>query len=167
MAQSRRKKPNILVTGAPGRARQRSLLPWRWPLSSATSTLANLSGRRTFTMDGTKSSVATCVTSLRNMMEEGGVIVNYHGCDFFPERRFNRVVVLQTDNTLLYDQITRAKLSDNIESKIFQTLLEAAKSSYIEDMEVAIKSETVEDIYQECGRTRRLGLSSWHPTCRV
>ena len=40
-------------------------------------------------------------------MEEGGNIVDYHGCDFFPERWFDCVVVLQTDNTILYDRLSR------------------------------------------------------------
>jgi adenylate kinase len=30
-------------------------------------------------------------------MEEGGILVDYHGCDFFPERWFDLVVVLQTE----------------------------------------------------------------------
>lgn len=44
---------------------------------------------------------------LEDIMEEGGNIVDYHGCDFFPERWFDRVVVLQTDNTVLYDRLTK------------------------------------------------------------
>lgn len=40
-------------------------------------------------------------------MEEGGIIVDYHGCDFFPERWFDRVVVLQTDNSILYDRLSK------------------------------------------------------------
>lgn len=40
-------------------------------------------------------------------MEQGGVIVDYHGCDFFPERWFDRVVVLQTDNSVLYDRLSK------------------------------------------------------------
>ena len=35
----------------------------------------------------------------------GGKIVEYHGCDFFPERFFQLVVVLRTDNTLLWDRL--------------------------------------------------------------
>lgn len=42
---------------------------------------------------------------LEDMMEEGGNIVDYHGCDFFPERWFDCVVVLQTDNSVLYDRL--------------------------------------------------------------
>ena len=43
---------------------------------------------------------------LEDMMEDGGNIVDYHGCDFFPERWFDRVVVLQTDNSILHDRLT-------------------------------------------------------------
>jgi broad-specificity NMP kinase len=35
----------------------------------------------------------------------GGKIIEYHGCDFFPERFFQLVVVLRTDNTLLWDRL--------------------------------------------------------------
>lgn len=38
-------------------------------------------------------------------MEEGGVIVDYHGCDLFPQRWFNIVFVLRTDNTQLYTRL--------------------------------------------------------------
>ena len=38
-------------------------------------------------------------------MEEGGVVVEYHGCDFFPKRWFDAVFVLRTDNTILYDRL--------------------------------------------------------------
>jgi len=38
-------------------------------------------------------------------MSVGGNIVEYHGCDFFPERWFDAVFVLRTDNTLLYDRL--------------------------------------------------------------
>lgn len=40
-------------------------------------------------------------------MEEGGKIIDYHGCDFFPERWFDVVFVLRTNNTLLYDRLEK------------------------------------------------------------
>ena len=40
-------------------------------------------------------------------MSEGGVIVDYHGCDFFPERWFDIVFVLRTDNSILYNRLTQ------------------------------------------------------------
>lgn len=39
-------------------------------------------------------------------MASGGVIIDYHGCDFFPERWFDIVFVLRTDNTVLYDRLS-------------------------------------------------------------
>ena len=48
-------------------------------------------------------------------MTTGGVIVDYHGCDFFPERWFDKVFVLRTDNTILYDRLTqRYKINNSV-----------------------------------------------------
>lgn len=44
---------------------------------------------------------------LESRMVEGGKIVDYHGCDFFPERWFDVVFVLRTNNTLLYDRLEK------------------------------------------------------------
>jgi broad-specificity NMP kinase len=35
----------------------------------------------------------------------GGVVVDFHSVDFFPERWFQLVLVLRCDNTLLYDRL--------------------------------------------------------------
>ena len=45
------------------------------------------------------------VDELEHQMREGGVIVDYHGCDFFPERWFHIVFVLRTDNGILYKRL--------------------------------------------------------------
>lgn len=44
---------------------------------------------------------------LEDLMNEGGVIIDHHGCDFFPERWFDLVIVLNTDNTILYDRLEK------------------------------------------------------------
>ncbi|CAD7670359.1 unnamed protein product [Nyctereutes procyonoides] len=72
-------------------------------------------------------------------MSEGGVIVDYHGCDFFPERWSHIVFVLQADNSVLYKRLeTRGynekKLKDNIQCEIFQVLYEEALASYKEEI---------------------------------
>ena len=38
-------------------------------------------------------------------MGEGGNVVDYHSCAFFPERWFQLVVVLKTDNGVLYPRL--------------------------------------------------------------
>ena len=42
---------------------------------------------------------------LESTMSNGGNVVEYHGCDFFPKRWFDAVFVLRTDNTILYDRL--------------------------------------------------------------
>ncbi len=39
-----------------------------------------------------------------NIMD-GGFVVDYHGCDFFPERFFQLVVVLRADNSILWERL--------------------------------------------------------------
>lgn len=38
-------------------------------------------------------------------MSEGGYIVDFHSCDFFPERWFDLVVVLRANTAVLYDRL--------------------------------------------------------------
>ncbi len=44
---------------------------------------------------------------MEDQMGEGGKIVDYHGCDFFPERWFDIVFVLRTNNTALFDRLSK------------------------------------------------------------
>lgn len=44
---------------------------------------------------------------MEDMLTEGGKIVDFHGCDFFPERWFDIVFVLRSDNTFLYDRLVK------------------------------------------------------------
>ncbi|XP_021863916.2 adenylate kinase isoenzyme 6 homolog [Spinacia oleracea] len=152
-----RGKPNILITGTPGTGK-----------TTFSSALAEATQLRHVNIgelvkeknlhDGWDEEFDCHIINedlvcdeLENMMEAGGIIVDYHGCDFFPERWFDRVVVLQTDNCILYDRLSKrgysgSKLSNNIECEIFQMLLEEAKESYQEDIVVAMKSDSIDDI---------------------
>lgn len=90
-------------------------------------------------------------------MAEGGRIVDYHGTDFFPERWFDIVFVLRTNNTILYDRLvargyTGKKLEDNIDCEIFQTLLIEAKESYKEEIVHELQSDTPEQIIDNVNR---------------
>ena len=42
---------------------------------------------------------------LEPIMSEGGIVLEHHTVDFFPERWFDLVLVLRCDNTLLYDRL--------------------------------------------------------------
>ncbi|KAL1217913.1 Adenylate kinase isoenzyme 6 -like protein [Cardamine amara subsp. amara] len=154
---SGRPKPNLLITGTPGTGK-----------STTASALAEATNLRYICIgdlvkeknlhDGWDDKFGCYIINedlvcdeLEDVMVGGGNIVDYHGCDFFPERWFDGVVVLQTENSVLYDRLTRrgysgTKLSNNIECEIFQVLLEEAKESYQEAIVVALQSNTIEDI---------------------
>lgn len=61
-------------------------------------------------MGVTECGVLQVIDELEEVMGEKGNIVEYHGCDFFPERWFDAVVVLRTDNTILYDRLQKRYL---------------------------------------------------------
>ncbi|XP_075694031.1 adenylate kinase isoenzyme 6 [Rhinoderma darwinii] len=93
------------------------------------------------------------IDELEDRMTEGGVIVDYHGCDFFPERWFQIVFVLRTDNSLLYERLESRgykpkKLQDNIQCEIFQTIYEEAVESYRKEIVHQLPSNKPEDLEQ-------------------
>uniref|UniRef100_A0AC35UEJ3 Adenylate kinase isoenzyme 6 homolog n=1 Tax=Rhabditophanes sp. KR3021 TaxID=114890 RepID=A0AC35UEJ3_9BILA len=79
--------------------------------------------------------------------KDGGIIVDHHGCDFFPERYFNMVVVLRCSNEKLYERLSsrgygEKKVSENIECEIFGTIAEEARESYKEHRVFEFENET-------------------------
>ncbi|KAI4305847.1 hypothetical protein L6164_029186 [Bauhinia variegata] len=164
---SKRKRPNILVTGTPGTGKTTTSAALAEATRFRHINIGELVKEKNL-HEGWDDDLDCYIINedlvcdeLENSMEEGGNILDYHGCDFFPERWFDCVVVLQTDNSLLYDRLvkrgyTESKLSNNVECEIFQVLLEEAKESYPEDRVVALKSDTIEDISRNVS-TDRLG----------
>ena len=51
------------------------------------------------------------IDELEERMCKGGNIVDYHSCEFFPERWFDVVFVLRTDNSILYKRLEQ-RLAD-------------------------------------------------------
>ncbi|RLN60738.1 hypothetical protein BBJ28_00021449 [Nothophytophthora sp. Chile5] len=88
---------------------------------------------------------------MEEMMVEGGKLVDFHTCDFFPERWFDLVVVLRTDNTTLFDRLQKRgysdkKVSENVECEIMQVVLQEARESYAPEVVQELPSRTVEDM---------------------
>lgn len=91
------------------------------------------------------------IDEIDDMMKEGGNLIDYHGCDFFPERWFDIIFVLRTDNTLLYERLEKRaynprKIQENVQCEIFQTILDEAKESYNPDIVVELASNTPDDM---------------------
>jgi adenylate kinase len=100
--------------------------------------------------------VRSCVpyralTPSPSLTQAGGNVVDFHTCDVFPERWFDLVLVLRSDNTVLYDRLAKrgyaqAKLAENVECEIMQTVLEEARESYDEQLVVELRSDTVAEM---------------------
>lgn len=97
---------------------------------------------------------------LEESVARGGVVVDHHVTDFFPERFFDIVFVLRTDNTRLHDRLSARgyegkKLEDNVQCEIFQTVLDEARESYKEEIVHELKSDSMEDVEQNLGRIKQ------------
>ncbi|KAG8598464.1 hypothetical protein GDO81_002621 [Engystomops pustulosus] len=93
------------------------------------------------------------VDELEDRISEGGLIIDYHGCDFFPERWFHIVFVLRTENGFLYNRLEnrgykQKKIQENVQCEIFQTIYEEAMESYRQDMVHQLPSNTPTDLEQ-------------------
>jgi broad-specificity NMP kinase len=89
--------------------------------------------------------------AMEDTMVAGGVVVDFHSCDFFPERWFQLVIVLRCNNTMLFDRLKArayadAKIRENIECEIMQVVLEEARESYKPEIVVEWRSEGLEDM---------------------
>lgn len=89
--------------------------------------------------------------ALEDALAAGGAIVDYHGCDFFPERWFDLVIVLQTDNTLLFERLEKRgypqkKITENVECEIMQVIADEAQEAYKEEIVQVLPSNSVEDM---------------------
>ena len=87
------------------------------------------------------------------MSARGGIILEFHSCDFFPERWFQLVVLLRCDNTQLYDRLkergyNEKKITENIECEILDVLKEEVESSYKEEIVIELPSSTVENMQE-------------------
>lgn len=163
MPSTKRTAPNILLTGTPGVGK---------------STMAKILAERTKMIWkdvsklaieneclGDYDEVYKCpildedklLDSMEDDMGKGGNIVDYHSAELFPERWFDIVFVLRTNNKILYDRLTQRgyqgkKLEDNIDCEIFQTIYEEAKSSYDEEIVHELQSNTPEEIQDNVNR---------------
>ena len=88
---------------------------------------------------------------LEPMLNEGGVILDFHSSSFLPEDLINFVVLLRCNNTELYDRLLargypEKKITENIDCEIMEVTSEEVRDSYKEDIILELKSEKIEDM---------------------
>ncbi|KAG8874735.1 factor activating pos9, partial [Tulasnella sp. 331] len=161
-----RQIPNVVITGTPGTGKsshaqhlvETCSLPLRHVNIGELVKEKRLyesydSEWESYVVDDDKASPAyrKVLDEIEPMTEEGGLILDWHTCDTFPERWVDLVVVLRCDHTVLWDRLEKRgyplkKIQENNESEIMQTVLEDAKESYNEEIVVELKSEGIEDL---------------------
>lgn len=85
------------------------------------------------------------------MVVGGGYIIDSHMCEIYPESWIDLVVVLRCETSMLYDRLMKrnypkAKVDENIDAEIMQTVLEEAMTSYKPDLVMELNSRDVTDI---------------------
>ena len=92
-------------------------------------------------------------------MQKGGIILEFHSCDFFPERWFQLVVLLRCDNTNLYDRLAergynQEKITENIECEIMEVTSEEVKDSYKESIIFELKNHHIDDVEENIAKIK-------------
>lgn len=75
----------------------------------------------------------------------GGVVLDWHSCDIFPERWLDLVIVLRCPHTTLWDRLEKRgyplhKIQENNEAEIMEMCLAEARESYEEGKVVELQS---------------------------
>jgi adenylate kinase len=162
---AQRTRPNILVTGTPGTGKTTISKLVEQETELKRITVGEMAKEMGFL--GVWDEVRKCheleedplLDEMEPVMAAGGVIVDHHATDFFPERFFDIVFVLRTDNTKLHDRLTARgykgkKLEENLECEIFQTILDEARESYADEIVHELRSDTEEDREQNVKRIK-------------
>lgn len=94
---------------------------------------------------------------LEPLASTGGIILDWHTCEAFPERWADLVVVLRCDHSRLWDRLEQRgyslkKIQENNEAEIMQVVLDEARSSYAAEIVVELNSESTEDLEANVAR---------------
>ncbi|KAI8815664.1 P-loop containing nucleoside triphosphate hydrolase protein [Fimicolochytrium jonesii] len=153
----RRQHPNILLTGTPGTGKTTTASLLSLTLSYPHIEVGALVKQHALhtgysaEFDSYYIDEDKVVDYLEDEVSEGGRVVDHHGCDFFPERWFDLVVVLRAGTEVLFGRLEKRnyppkKITENIECEIMQVVLEEARDSYAGDIVWERSSETVDDM---------------------
>jgi len=94
---------------------------------------------------------------LEPIASAGGVILDWHTCEAFPERWADLVVVLRCDHSKLWERLEKRgyalnKIQENNEAEIMQVVLEEARASYPAEIVIELQSESTEDLEANVAR---------------
>eukprot|EP00743_Colponemidia_sp_Colp-15_P008561 GILK01009317.1.p1 GENE.GILK01009317.1~~GILK01009317.1.p1 ORF type:complete len:182 (-),score=28.52 GILK01009317.1:235-780(-) len=91
------------------------------------------------------------VDELEDVVHPGAAVVDFHSCDFFPERWFDLVVVLTSDTNVLFSRLEKRgyaakKIQENIECEIMRVCYDEAQEAYSSATVLDLSSNSVDDL---------------------
>ncbi|KAF9456543.1 AAA domain-containing protein [Collybia nuda] len=94
---------------------------------------------------------------LEPLVSDGGIILDWHTCEVFPERWADLVIVLRCDHSKVWERLEKRgyplkKIQENNEAEIMQVVLDEARASYPAEIIVELGSETTEDLEANVAR---------------
>ena len=165
MVDNKPKLPNILVTGTPGTGKTtlcsllESQLPEDYEIEGFQYVkLADMiNQKKLYTEMNVEFGVPefdedmVCDELEPLMSTRGGIILEFHSCDFFPERWFDLVVHLSCENDSLFDRLKergydQKKIDENIQCEILHVLKDEVEEGYKPEVILALKSNEIEDV---------------------
>lgn len=134
-------KPNILITGTPGTGKSTIAsevaveLGLRHVDVGAHARELDLVESYDDELDCHVLNEDAVLDSLEPILAVGGVIIDHHSSDWFPQRWFQAVVVLRTDTAALFDRLeargySEKKRDHNVQAEIMQIVRDEAAESY-------------------------------------
>ncbi|KAN0045227.1 hypothetical protein ACTA71_005604 [Dictyostelium dimigraforme] len=152
----KRNRPNILITGTPGTGKTSlaSIVASNHEMNHIDISAAV---KEKELHDGWDSEFQCYILDedkvcdeFEGIMVKGGNVVDHHGCEWFPERWFDLVIVLRTDIKILNERLEKRnyiqhKITNNLDCEIMQVILDEARNSYKEEIVVELPSTSLED----------------------
>ena len=89
--------------------------------------------------------------ALEQLIDEGGIILDFHSAYFIPEDWVKIIVLLRCDNTVLYDRLnargyTEKKIKENIECEIMEVTADDVKENFAEEKIIELLNEHNDDM---------------------
>lgn len=160
-----RSSPNIIITGTPGtgKSTHAQLLVQESPITLKHINVGELvkdqglhegfdEEWQSYTVDDDK-----LLDELEPLADQGGLILDWHTCDIFPERWIDLVIVLRCNHTLLWERLEKRnyplkKIQENNEAEIMGVVSDEARESYQSQVVVELTSESMEDLQGNVSR---------------
>ncbi|KAF7436960.1 factor activating pos9 [Pleurotus ostreatus] len=165
MASGKRQAPVIILTGTPGtgKSTHAQFLAEASPIPLKNINVSEFVKEKglhegydeewqSYTVDEDR-----LLDELEPLASAGGLILDWHTCELFPERWADLVIVLRCDHTQLWERLEKRgypvkKIKENNEAEIMEVVLEEARQSYPAEIVIELKSETMEDIESNVSR---------------